>query len=114
MIARRVNPSLTFHSPFSCCPALYDFQLRRCVLQTFLDFDSTERLLDAVVSGGLKTFVQLLEKFWRRFGASLNEKSAQLVVSQLVTLTLAEREGHGLTLYRILFCIDFLILCLFG
>ena len=43
--------------------------------------------------GGLKTFVQLPEKFWRRFGAPLNEKSAQLVVLQLVTLTLAEREG---------------------
>ena len=81
MIAKRVNPSLTFNSPFFFyCPALYDFQLRRCVLQTFLDFDSTERLLDAVVLGGLKTFVQLPEKFWRRFGAPLNEKSAQLVV----------------------------------
>ena len=33
------------------------------------------------------------EKFWRRFGAPLNEKSAQLVVLQLVTLILAEREG---------------------
>jgi hypothetical protein len=43
--------------------------------------------------GGLKTFVQLPEKFWRRFGAPLNEKSAQLVVLQLVTLILAEREG---------------------
>ena len=32
-------------------------------------------------------------KFWRRFGAPLNEKSAQLVVLQLVTLILAEREG---------------------
>ena len=32
-------------------------------------------------------------KFWRRFGAPLNEKSAQLVVLQLVTLTLAEREA---------------------
>ena len=89
---------MTFNSPVSCCPALYDFQLRRCVLQTFLDFDSTERLLDAVVSGGLKKFVQLPEKFWRRFGAPLNEKSAQLVVSQLVTLTLAEREALELIL----------------
>ena len=43
--------------------------------------------------GGLKTFVQLPEKFWRRFGAPLNEKSAQLVVLQLVTLIFAEREG---------------------
>ena len=43
--------------------------------------------------GGLKTFVQLPKKFWRRFGAPLNEKSAQLVVLQLVTLILAEREG---------------------
>ena len=37
--------------------------------------------------------VRLTEKFWRRFGATLNEKSAQLVVLQLVTLTLAEREA---------------------
>ena len=37
--------------------------------------------------------VRLTEKFWRRFGAPLNEKSAQLVVLQLVTLILAEREG---------------------
>ena len=54
---------MTFHSPFSCCPVLYDFQLRRCVLQTFLDFDSTERLLDAVVP-----FIALhprIESMWR-------------------------------------------------
>ena len=36
---------------------------------------------------------EVSEKFWRRFGAPLNEKSAQLVVLQLVTLILAEREG---------------------
>ena len=63
MIARRVNSGLTLHSPFSCCPALYDFQLRRCVLQTFLDFDSTERLLDAVVP-----FIALrprIESMWK-------------------------------------------------
>ena len=41
----------------------------------------------------MSPFVQLPEKFWRRFGAPLNEKSAQLVVLQLVTLILAEREG---------------------
>ena len=44
-----LSPSLTFHSPFFCCPVLYDLQLRRCVLQAFLDFDSTKRVLDAVV-----------------------------------------------------------------
>ena len=44
-----LSPSLTYHSPFLCCPVLYDFQLRRCVLQAFLDFDSTKKLLDAVV-----------------------------------------------------------------
>ena len=38
------------------------------------------------------------EKFWRRFGAPLNEKSAQLVVLQLVTLILAEREALEPTL----------------
>ena len=38
-------------------------------------------------------FVELPVEKWRRFGAPLNEKSAQLVVLQLVTLTLAEREG---------------------
>ena len=41
----------------------------------------------------ISTDPQLPEKFWRRFGAPLNEKSAQLVVLQLVTLILAEREG---------------------
>ena len=38
-------------------------------------------------------FVELPVEKWRRFGAPLNEKSAQLVVLQLVTLILAEREG---------------------
>ena len=58
--------------------------------------------------GGLKTFVQLPKKFWRRFGAPLNEKSAQLVVLQLVTLILAER---GILYHSTIFCNSLIFKC---
>ena len=57
------NPSLTFHSPFSLLSNTWRFSIARCVLQTFLDFDSTERLLDAVVP-----FIALrprIESMWK-------------------------------------------------
>ena len=53
---------------------------------------------------------KILAQIWR----TLKRKISATCCFQLVTLTFAEREGHGLTLYHILFCIDFLILCLFG
>ena len=65
-VGRHLSGEPKFDIPFSvffCCPVLYDFQLRRCVLQTFLDFDSTERLLDAVVP-----FIALrprIESMWK-------------------------------------------------
>ena len=37
-----LNPSLPLAKGFSCNPALYDSHLRRCVLQTFWDFDYPE------------------------------------------------------------------------
>ena len=40
--------------------------------------------------------VRLTEKFWRRFGAPLNEKSAQLVVFTTRYADLAEREGDDI------------------